>query len=232
MTESLTGLRLDEFCSALAAKRAVPGGGGAAALTGALGVALCSMAGNFTVGKPAYAHVEDELKRMLAEAEDVQKRLVALVDEDARAFERVSQSWRIPKDDPARAERVEEATRNACQAPLEMMRQCGRALKLLEEMEEAGSHLLLSDVAAEPCCARRPWRRRVSRVVNTTSLHDRALAHTIESEADALLDTWLPRTRRVGDAGSVACPRGGVVWPSSCGAPLLLPPLPRAAGAC
>ena len=66
MTESLTGLRLDEFCSALAAKRAVPGGGGAAALTGALGVALCSMAGNFTVGKPAYAHVEDELKRMLA----------------------------------------------------------------------------------------------------------------------------------------------------------------------
>lgn len=196
MTESLTGLRLDEFCSALAAKRAVPGGGGAAALTGALGVALCSMAGNFTVGKPAYAHVEDELKRMLAEAEDVQKRLVALVDEDARAFERVSQSWRIPKDDPARAERVEEATRNACQAPLEMMRQCGRALKLLEEMEEAGSHLLLSDVACGALlCSAALEAASINVFVNTTSLHDRALAHTIESEADALLDTWLPRTR-------------------------------------
>lgn len=196
MTQALTAMGVEEFASALAAKQAVPGGGGAAALAGALGVALCSMAGNFTVGKKAYANVQDRLERVLGEAEGVRARLIALVDEDARAFSAVSAAWRIPKEDPARAAAVEEATLHACEAPLEMMRQCSRALQLLEEMERVGSHLLLSDVACGALlCASALEAASINVFVNTTTLSDRERAGAIEAEADELLHTWLPRTR-------------------------------------
>ena len=50
MDERYTELSCEEFSDRLAARESVPGGGGAAALVGALGAALCSMAGSFTVG--------------------------------------------------------------------------------------------------------------------------------------------------------------------------------------
>ncbi|MDO4890133.1 MAG: cyclodeaminase/cyclohydrolase family protein, partial [Coriobacteriaceae bacterium] len=72
-----------EFATLLAAKESVPGGGGAAAYVGALGAALCSMVGNFTTGKKAYAEVEDDIQSMLQRAGTIRERLIGLVDEDA-----------------------------------------------------------------------------------------------------------------------------------------------------
>ncbi|MBQ9317022.1 MAG: cyclodeaminase/cyclohydrolase family protein, partial [Atopobiaceae bacterium] len=131
MSERLTDRSCESFASVLAAKESVPGGGGAAALVGALGVALCSMVGNFTTGKKTYAAVEDDVQRMLAEAQDVRLRLIALVEEDAEAFYPLSQAYAIPRDDPKRAEVLEEATKAACLAPVEMMRQICHAIELL-----------------------------------------------------------------------------------------------------
>ena len=103
MAEPLTNLSCTEFAAVLAAKQSVPGGGGAAALVGALGAALCSMVGNFTTGKKTYAAVEDDVQRMLADAEEVRLRLIDLVADDATAFFPLSQAYAIPKEDPSRA---------------------------------------------------------------------------------------------------------------------------------
>ena len=62
----LMDLSCTAFAGILAAKASTPGGGSAAALAGALGAALCSMAGNFTAGKKKYAAVEADIQRMLA----------------------------------------------------------------------------------------------------------------------------------------------------------------------
>ena len=78
------------FLDALASKAPVPGGGGASALAGALGAALCTMVGNFTVGKKKYAAVEEDVKALMARAEDIRARLLAQVDADAAAFEALS----------------------------------------------------------------------------------------------------------------------------------------------
>ena len=75
------------FLDALASKSPVPGGGGASALAGALGAALCTMVGNYTVGKQKYAAVEEDVKALMARAEDLRARLLGLVDTDAAAFE-------------------------------------------------------------------------------------------------------------------------------------------------
>ena len=142
MKDKITHRSCEEFARVLAAKEAVPGGGGAAALVGSLAVALCSMVGNYTSGKKAYASVEEDVERMLDEAERVRLRLLELVDEDAEAFYPLSQAYAIPRDDPRRSEVLEDATKAACAAPVEMMRHLCKAIGLLEEMGEKGSRML------------------------------------------------------------------------------------------
>lgn len=194
MTEKLTSKSCEEFSEVLAAKQPVPGGGGAAALAGALGAALCSMVGNYTSGKVAYAGVEDDMQRMLEEARDVRLRLLQLVEEDAEAFYPLSMAYAIPRDDPARAEVLEQATKGACAAPLEMMRQIGKAIELLEEMGEKGSTMLASDVGCGALLCRAALEAASINVfVNTKTLSDRDFAERAEAECDALLAEFNPR---------------------------------------
>lgn len=199
----LVGLSCSEFASELAAREPVPGGGGAAALVGALAAALCSMVGNFTVGKARYANVEEDVRRLLAEADDTRRRLLELVDEDARAFAPLSRAYAIPREDPTRPQRLEEATRDACKAPLAMMEQCSRVIELLEEMAEKGSRMLLSDVACGAYLARAALEAAsVNVLVNTSSLGERSFAQDAESRCDALLAEYVPRAEALGQETS------------------------------
>ena len=194
MGERLTDRSCASFAEVLAAKESVPGGGGAAALVGALGVALGSMVGNFTTGKKRYAAVEKDIQRMLADAEAIRTRLIDLVEEDAEAFYPLSKAYGIPKEDPNRAEVLETATKNACIAPLEMMRQIAKAIELLEEMGEKGSKMLLSDVGCGALLCRAALEAASLNVfVNTKTLNERTLALAIEAECDALLSIYIPR---------------------------------------
>ena len=194
MAEPLTNLSCTDFAAILAAKESVPGGGGAAALVGALGTALCSMVGNFTTGKKTYAAVEDDVQRMLAGAEAVRLRLIDLVADDAEAFFPLSQAYGIPKDDPTRPEVLENATRNACQAPYEMMVEIAKSIELLEEMGEKGSKMLISDVGCGALFARAALEAASMNVfVNTKSYKDTDWAPELEAKCDALLSEYIPR---------------------------------------
>ena len=145
MADLLADISCKDFATELAAKKSVPGGGGAAAYVGALGAALCSMAGVFTAGKEKVASVEADIQRMLAEAEAIRVRLIELVDEDAEAFFPLSQAYAIPKEDPTRAETLEKCTKDALAGPLEMVRLVCKTINLLEEMAAKCSRLIVSD---------------------------------------------------------------------------------------
>ena len=97
--EYLTQRSCADFTELQAAKTSVPGGG-VAALAGALGAALCAMAGNFTVGKPRYASVEADVRSLLDRTEVLRLRFLELVDEDAAAFAPLARAYAIP-DPPA-----------------------------------------------------------------------------------------------------------------------------------
>ncbi len=192
--DQLTDWSCERFVDQLAAREPFPGGGGAAALAGALGVALCSMAGNFTVGKRAYRAVEEDLQRILDEARVIQERLLALVNEDARSFEPLAAAYRIPRDDPGRAARVAEATRGACRVPFEIMEQTARAIGLLEEMAEKGSAFMLSDVGCgASLCVSALQAARLTVLVNTVALSGDELAEELDARADAMIAEFMPR---------------------------------------
>ena len=208
--ERYTELSCEEFADRLAAREGVPGGGGAAALVGALGVALCSMAGSFTVGKPRYADVEDEVRALMDEAEDVRYRLVELVEEDAEGFAPLAAAYAIPRDDPGRAEALERATEAAAMAPLAMVGECCRAVTLLERMGERCSRLLASDVACGALLVRAALgAASVNVYVNTSALADRAQAAAIESACDELVEEYVPRAERLAER-VLAGIRGGL----------------------
>ena len=173
------------FLDALASKAPVPGGGGASALAGALGAALCTMVGNYTVGKQKYAAVEEDVKALMARAEDLRARLLGLVDTDAAAFEPLSRAYAIPKEDPSRGEVMERCLRDAAAAPMEILRLCCEAIDLHSEMLDKGSVMVLSYGA---------W---LNVKVNTKSMADRPYAEAMNDEADGLVEQYWKRAEQI-----------------------------------
>ena len=93
-------LSCQDFMEQLAGPGAVPGGGGAAALSGALGMGLMSMVASLTIGKKKYAAVEAEVKQLHNRAESLRLALMQGVDKDAEVFAPLAQAYRLPEGTP------------------------------------------------------------------------------------------------------------------------------------
>ncbi len=189
---------LNAFTEVLGSKAAVPGGGGASALVGAVGTALAAMVGNLTTGKKKYAAYEPDIQNILVKAESLRKELLGYIDADAEAFEPLSKAYGIPKEDPSRAATMEMALRAACTPPLEIMRACCRAIELHTELAEKGSALALSDVGVGVAmCGAALKGASLNIFINTKSMSDRDYAAGIEAEANSLLEEYVPKADKV-----------------------------------
>lgn len=198
MSNKLVDKSCQDFAFDLADKVSVPGGGGAAALVGALGIALGSMAGEFTAGKQAYAEVESDVQRMLGDAENIRFRLLELVDEDAEAFAPLAKAYALPADDPARAEELERCTKVALAAPIEMVREICKAIDLLEEMAQKCAKIIVSDAGCgASICGAALEAAAINVFVNTAALQDRMFAERVDKEIDELLAGYLPKAQAI-----------------------------------
>lgn len=195
------GLRwqtVTDFAKLAASDAPFPGGGGVAALTGALAAALCSMVCNLTVGRKKYAAVEGDIRAALAQAERLREKLLALIDEDAVCFGPLAKAYAIPKHDPARGAVMEQALHTACTAPMDMMRCCCEVVELLETLLEKGSAMLVSDVGVGAELARAALVSSSMNVfINTGSMRDAAVRQALEQEADGMLIAFIPRAEAV-----------------------------------
>lgn len=179
---------VDKFLADLASSAPTPGGGGAAALCGALAIALGNMVGNLTLGKKKYADVQEDIAALNEKAETLRKDFVALIDADAEAFKPLSEAYGIPKDDPMRADVMESALLKAVQPPMEIMRKCVKALEVISEYATKGSALAISDAGCAAALARAAADAAALNVfVNTKSMANREKAGEINREANELL---------------------------------------------
>ena len=186
--KSFPALSCREFTKVLSSAAPTPGGGGAAALVGAVGTALAHMVGALTVGKKKYAAVEDELRALMAECESLQAGLLDQIDADAACFAPLASAYGIPKDDPHRADILEKATLDACSAPLEIMRLCARAIDAAGTFAEKGSRLALSDAGcAAALCKAALQAASLNVFINTGALRDREKAQALNDQANACL---------------------------------------------
>ena len=175
----------EDFTEELASSRPVPGGGGASARAGALGIALGHMVGALTVGKKKYADVEEERRALMSRAQDLRLRLLACVEKDAEAFEPLSRAYGIPKEDPGREEVMERCLRAAAEPPAEMAELCCEAIDLLELFARKGSRLMTSDAATGAALCRGALQGAAMNVrVNTRLMKDRVYAAELDARMD------------------------------------------------
>ncbi|NLC68818.1 MAG: cyclodeaminase/cyclohydrolase family protein [Clostridiaceae bacterium] len=189
----ITNKTCREFVDVLASKEPVPGGGGASALVGAIGMALGSMVGNLTLGKKKYADVQEDIKAILDKARILQDELLALVEKDAEVFEPLSRAYGLPRnteeEKKKRDEVMEEALRIACSAPLAIMEKTLEAMKLHEELAQKGSRLAISDVGVGIIFLKSALMGASLNVfINTGMMKDRDYAEEINKKAEAMLD--------------------------------------------
>lgn len=190
------------FLAELAGKAPVPGGGGAAALVGAAGVALGNMVGCLTTGKKKYAAVEADIQALNAKAEALRRELEALVQADAEAFAPLAAAYGLPKDTPAQAAHkaavLEAALDTACAVPLEIMQKCAEGIVLVEEYAAKGSVLAVSDAGcAAALCKAALQSASLNVFINTKLMTDRPRADALDAQADALLNEYVPRADAV-----------------------------------
>ena len=180
-----------EFVSLLASSAPAPGGGGAAALVGAIGTALGNLVGALTVGKKKYADVEEKIKCLMSRCDELQTQLLDQVSADAEGFVPLARAYGIPKDDPNRAETLERATVTACQAPMRIMELCCDSLNVIAVMAEKGSRLAVSDAGCAAALVKAALQAASLNVfINTKTLRDRALAQEMNEKCLDMLERY------------------------------------------
>lgn len=181
-----------EFLEVLASKAPVPGGGGAAAMGGAVGMALSNMVGNLTVGKKKYADVEPEIKDLIAKGDKVIKELKALVDKDAEVFEPLSKAYGLPKNTPEeikfKEDTLEQCSKTACSVPMEIMRKAYEGIKIHERMGQIGTMIAISDVGCGVVFMKAALiSGQLNVIINLNTIKDQAFVKAAKEEMDRLV---------------------------------------------
>src|SRR6266567_7828209 len=149
-SKSLLKMNLLEFCNETASDSPAPGGGSVAALMGALGASLGAMVANLSAGKRGWDNTLDYFSKRAVKAQQLKDELLALVDEDTAAFNKVMDAFALPKqsteEKASRAAAVESATKYAAEIPLKVMETSLNSYELLSAMAEKGNPASISDV--------------------------------------------------------------------------------------
>ena len=185
----------EEFVDVLASKAPVPGGGGASALVGAIGMALGNMVGSLTVGKKKYADVEADIIALKEKATALQADFLRLVEADAEAFEPLAKAYGMPRE--TEEEKAEKARvmaivlKDACAVPMEIMEKCCEAIDLIVEFAAKGSKLAISDAGVGAAfCKAALQGASLNVYINTKSMADREYAEELNRKADAMLEKY------------------------------------------
>ena len=179
------------FVTVLASDAPAPGGGGAAALVGAIGTALGNMVGSLTVGKKKYADVEAEIIELKAKCDALQTELLNQVEADEINFLPLAKAYGIPKDDPNRDKVMEEATVIACSTPMKIMELCCEAIDCIAIFAAKGSRLAVSDAGCGAVCCKAALQAASLNVfINTKSLKNRDTAEELNRQANLMLNKY------------------------------------------
>ena len=141
MTINFKNKTLQEYLDQLSGRQPVPGGGSAAALTGAMAAGLISMAVSYSLGRKTNSKtVERRLSKILKDSEHIRRRLLELVSLDSEAYLSLCAARTLDK----RAQK--RAAKQALAVPQEVCKLCYKAVLLTPTLAQDGNPHLLSDV--------------------------------------------------------------------------------------
>jgi len=193
---------LATFLDDLASERPTPGGGGAAAVCGAIGAALVSMVANLTIGKKNYEAVSDELAAVNKKAEALRAELTDAIEEDVVAFDGVMGAYGLPRatdaEKAARTAAIQSALKDATLAPLRAVKACFEVIALSADVADKGNLNVISDAGVAVLAANAGLRSAALNVyINAKAIKDRDFAEKQIAEVEAFLAQAAEMTEKV-----------------------------------
>ena len=186
---------VDMTCAAFAEETAsespAPGGGSISAYMGALGAALGAMVANLSSHKAGWDDRWEFFSQWAEKGVAVMNELLALVDEDTAAFNKIMDVFAMPKNTPEeKAERsraMQVATLYATQVPLRTMQTAYKVFEIVKAMAVEGNPNSVSDAGVGALAARSAVMGACLNVkINAAGLKDRETAEALVKEAEEI----------------------------------------------
>jgi len=191
--KQLVDFTLTDFAEETAGESMAPGGGSISAYVGTLGVSLGTMVANLSAHKPGWDERWEEFSIWAEKGQSYKNKLLALVDEDTNAFNKIIEGFRMPKDSveekKARAEAVESATIYATEVPLLVMETACDSMEVMMVMAKHGLQNSLSDAGVGALCARTAVYGAYFNVrINAKDIKNRDTAEKLLARAKSIYD--------------------------------------------
>ena len=193
---------LQTYLDELASSQPTPGGGSAAALSGAMGAGLASMVARLTLGKDAYASVQQEIATISQHTERLRTRFQQLMQEDIEAYGHLSATFKLPRTTPeekaARTDAMQKQLANAALVPLEIAECSAELVQYCLRIAEIGNANVLSDIATAIALTTSAgtgasWMVRT----NLRAMKDLELVNALSNRLGVALDTIAAYSQQV-----------------------------------
>lgn len=187
-SKRLVDMTCTEFALETASESPAPGGGSISAYMGALAAALGTMVANLSSHKAGWDERWEEFSDYAERGQELVSRLLALVDEDTEAFNRIMAVFAMPKttaeEKAARSAALQSATLYATEVPLKTMKASFECFEIVKAMAEIGNPNSVSDAGVGALAARSAVLGAELNVkINAAGLKDREVAERLISEA-------------------------------------------------
>ncbi len=194
--KKLVSMSVEKFTNETASDSPAPGGGSIAAASGAMGVALATMVANLSAVKRGWEEKVSFFSEWAIKGQQIKDELLYLVDEDTRAFNAIMDVFSMPKDTEsektARAQALENASKNAMEIPFKTMQSAADSLPLLQTMTQQGNPNSLSDVGVGALAIKTAVHGAYLNVlINASGIKDKAWADDLLAQAKELLNSTL-----------------------------------------
>lgn len=192
----------EEFTNKTFSKDPAPGGGGVAALAGALGIALGGMVCNLTAGKKKYEMYEEDIQRIIKDTEVLKDRFLKMMDEDAENFVPLSKAYSLPvgtdEEKAYKEKELDRCLKIAMTTPIDTIECAYKSIELFEELAIKGTKLALSDVGCGATLIRSTLSMGLLNVVaNLNMIKDEEYVRNIKAEIYPLVEKGIEKCDKI-----------------------------------
>ncbi|MFC1515489.1 cyclodeaminase/cyclohydrolase family protein [Thermodesulfobacteriota bacterium] len=195
-------LSIVDFLEKTSSSEPVPGGGSIAALSAAVAASLSEMVVNLTIGRKAYAHVEEEMNQILKEILQYKNKLLQDIDNDSDAYKQVIAAFKLPKDTEAekkhRKQAIQDKLKHAARVPLSVAQDAFKIIELTGKVVEKGNKNAVTDGAVAAMMARTAVLSALYNVkINLRSIEDTVFVDEIIQQVKFLEEKVVEKEREV-----------------------------------
>lgn len=187
----LIGMTLTDFADETASESPAPGGGSISAYAGVLGASLATMVANLSSHKKGWDDRWKDFSDWAEKGQYYKDELLKLVDLDTVAFNRIMESFSLPKsteqEKATRDQAIQEATRYAIEVPFKVMQLSHDSLQVIKAMAETGNPNSVTDAGVAALCARTAVLGAFMNVkINASGYKDKAYTAGIIKQGEEL----------------------------------------------